>query len=106
MKLDAWSQNAYEQMNPRWREHGQFLGRRNFRAVLRLGRRYLKGRILDAGCGDGTMVHALRTKIPGAAVTGVDIAPACVDDGIVAGRPHSGFYRCYTALATDGLRVL
>ena len=69
--LEAWSAKAYEHAN----RHGNFLGRRNYRAVLRFARSFLKAAVLDAGCGDGTTVRMLRKSFPQIKVFGVDLAP-------------------------------
>jgi len=36
-------------------------------------------RILDIGCGDGSITHALATKVPLGSVVGVDISPFMID---------------------------
>ena len=54
----------------------QYVGQRNFRAVMHFAERFLQGCVLDAGCGDGAMVRALRRWKPSLDVVGVDLAPS------------------------------
>lgn len=70
--LQAWNAETYIKRN----ERRDYLGRRNFRAVMRFSKRFLRGRVLDAGCGDGATVRALRAWNPRLEVMGVDLLPS------------------------------
>jgi len=78
----AWSHETYV----KWRRgfHGKYSGQRNSRAVFRMARTYLGRRILDAGCGDGSMLKEIRRRLPKADAIGLDVE-ANKEMGIVAG---------------------
>ncbi|MFE2056940.1 class I SAM-dependent methyltransferase [Streptomyces sp. NPDC059446] len=59
------------------------------------------GAVLDAGCGTGRALPALRTAVgPGGRVLGADLTPAMLDAALAAGRGASG-----TLLLADAGRL-
>ncbi|MEU1216410.1 class I SAM-dependent methyltransferase [Streptomyces sp. NPDC005791] len=69
-------------------------------AVSELGLRP-GGTVLDAGCGTGRALPALRTEVgPEGAVLGADLTPAMLDAALRAGRGTSG-----TLLLADAARL-
>ena len=94
MPLDAWPTETYAE----WKPSGPYVGQRNSRAVLRLGKQFLRRTVLDAGCGDGAMIQALREFHPHVWAVGIDLAPAAVRNavgGSLAQLPfRSGSFDC------------
>ena len=56
-----------------------YQGDRNAAPLLRLARRHVGDRVLDAGAGSGSLVREIRRVFPGATVLGVDLAPKSED---------------------------
>jgi SAM-dependent methyltransferase len=78
---EARTASDYDQAWDQWSDMIRYHpgARHRRRLVLSLLQGVPARRILDAGCGDGTLVRLLRRAYPTAAITGVDLSPRVVE---------------------------